>query len=120
MSKSRNNSDLGRRLSSAASFAKGFVLLFAIAAAVFLLSPSVGANGDDDHSAGTGQPAAPSSVSTITAERNIQNDSGQFTIVLKRSPGDPRVGETEQVLVAVSEKVEGGFGSGPLPIEKAA
>ncbi|MFZ1700984.1 MAG: efflux RND transporter periplasmic adaptor subunit [Pyrinomonadaceae bacterium] len=120
MSKSRNNSDPSRRLSSGVRFARGFLLLFVIVAAAFLLAPVAGANGDDDHSAGTGQATAPSSISMITAERNIQNDGGQFTIVLKRSPGDPRVGETQQVLVALSEKVEGGFGSGPLPIEKAS
>ena len=64
--------------------------------------------------------AAPAnSVSTITAERNVQNDNGQFGVIMKRSPGDPRVGETVQVLVSLSENVQGGFGSGPLPIEKA-
>ena len=50
----------------------------------------------------------------------MKNDSGQLTVVLKRLPGDPRSGETGHVLVALSETVEGGFGSGPLPIEKAA
>ena len=59
-------------------------------------------------------------ISTITSERNMKNDSGQLTVVLKRLPGDPRSGETGHVLVALSETVEGGFGSGPLPIEKAA
>jgi len=38
---------------------------------------------------------------------------------MKRSPGDPRVGETVHILVSLSENVQGGFGSGPLPIEKA-
>ena len=97
------------------------VLLLGLSLVAFWPSAKIGANGDDDHSAGKGQPAAGTAgaLSTITAERNIQNDSGQFTIVLKRSPGDPRGGEMEHLLVALSEKVQGGFGSGPLPIEKA-
>ena len=72
-------------------------------------------------SSSTGQEnvTAAGSVSTITAERNIQNDSGQLSVVMKRSPGDPRAGETVHVLVSLSENVQGGFGSGPLPIEKA-
>ena len=65
----------------------------------------------------TGTPAG--AVPTITAERNVQNDSGQLSVIMKRSPGDPRVGETVHVLVSLSENVHGGFGSGPLPIEKA-
>ena len=47
----------------------------------YWLSANVSANGDDDHSGGTGQAAAGTAagaLSTITAERNIQNDSGQF------------------------------------------
>lgn len=63
---------------------------------------------------------ASGAISTITSERNVKNDSGQLTVVMKRLPGDPRSGETGHVLVALSENVEGGFGSGPLPIEKAA
>ncbi|MBK7934487.1 MAG: hypothetical protein IPK01_13605 [Acidobacteria bacterium] len=39
---------------------------------------------------------------------------------MKRLPGDPRSGETGHVLVSLSETVQGGFGSGPLPVEKAA
>ena len=84
---------------------------------------AVQANGDDDHG---GKPAttatgAKSTVTTVTAERNVQNDSGNFNLVLKRSPGDPRVGETGQFVVLPSEKVEGGFGgAGPVPLEKAS
>ncbi len=59
-------------------------------------------------------------VTTVTAERNVQNDSGNFNLVLKRSPGDPRGGETEQFVVRIGEKVEGGFGGGgPVLLEKA-
>lgn len=104
-------------------FARTVLVLFCFVLVAYLLSGNVSANGEDDHSGGTGQPAAGTTtgvLSTITAERSIQNDSGQFTIVLKRSPGDPRVGETEHILVSLSEKVEGGFGSGPLPVEKAS
>lgn len=85
---------------------------FAIVVAMALFSAS----------SSTGQEPAGTSVgslSTITAERNIQNDSGQLSVIMKRSPGDPRVGETVHMLVSLSENVQGGFGSGPLPIEKA-
>ena len=103
----------------------GFALsLLVLLSALVSLPLTAIANGDDDHSKGKEQTAGNSAasavtVSIITAERNIQNEGGQFTLVLKRSPGDPRVGETEQLLLVLSEKVEGGFGSGPLPIEKA-
>ncbi len=63
---------------------------------------------------------AAGSVSTITAERNVQSDSGQLSVIMKRSPGDPRVGEIVHVLASLSENVQGGFGSGPLPTEKAS
>jgi RND family efflux transporter MFP subunit len=63
---------------------------------------------------------ASGAISTITSERNVKNDSGELTVIMKRLPGDPRSGETGHVLVALTENVEGGFGSGPLPIEKAA
>ncbi|MEJ7622357.1 MAG: efflux RND transporter periplasmic adaptor subunit [Pyrinomonadaceae bacterium] len=87
----------------------------------FAIPFSAFANGDDDHGAGTSTgTATKSAVTTVTAERNIQNDSGTFNVVLKRSPGDPRVGETEQFVVRIAEKVEGGFGgSGPVLVEKA-
>ena len=56
----------------------------------------------------------------MTAERNITGESGNFNFVLKRSPGDPRTSETEQFLLKIAEKVEGGFGGGePLPVENA-
>ncbi|MEQ1644380.1 MAG: efflux RND transporter periplasmic adaptor subunit [Pyrinomonadaceae bacterium] len=63
---------------------------------------------------------APGVISTITSERNVKNDSGELTVIMKRLPGDPRSGETGHVLVSLSETVQGGFGSGPLPVEKAA
>ena len=102
---------------------KAVVLLLGVLLGAYWLSTSVRANGDDDHSGGKGQATTGTSagaLSTITAERNIQNDSGQFRIILKRSPGDPRVGETEHVLFALSENVQGGFSAGPLPVEKAS
>lgn len=66
-------------------------------------------------------PGAANAVSTATAERNVEGESGSFNLVLKRSPGDPRGGETEQFLVRIAEKVEGGFGAsgGTAPLERA-
>lgn len=101
----------------------GVLLVLAVLTGFLPLSLQVVANGDDDHSASaspTGGRVVGSASSIITAERNIQNDSGQFTLVLKRSPSDPRAGEVGQFLLVLTEKVEGGFGAGPLPIEKAA
>lgn len=96
----------------------GSFLIFALVAALSL-PYGVLANGEDDH--GSGATGAKSAVSTVTAERNVQNDSGNFNLVLKRSPGDPRTGETEQFIVRIAEKVEGGFGGGgPIPVEKAS
>ncbi|MDQ3801435.1 MAG: efflux RND transporter periplasmic adaptor subunit [Acidobacteriota bacterium] len=65
--------------------------------------------------------AAAVPVSIVTAERNIQNESGNFNLILKRSPGDARSGEIVQFLVRITEKVEGGFGGseGAAPVEKA-
>ncbi len=59
-------------------------------------------------------------VTIVAAERNLQTDAGQFNVVLRRSPSDPRAGETGQFLVRIAETVEGGFGaSEPVPLDKA-
>ncbi len=59
-------------------------------------------------------------VTTVSAERNLTTDAGEFNVVLRRSPADPRTGETVQFLVRFAEKVEGGFGGGePVLLEKA-
>lgn len=85
---------------------------------------SVWAHEGEDHSGETKTTANTANtvqMSIVTAERNIQNESGSFNLILKRSPGDPRVGEIEQFLVRITEKVEGGFGAseGAAPVEKA-
>ncbi len=59
-------------------------------------------------------------VTIVSAERNLTTDAGEFNVILKRSPADPRTGETAQFLVRFAEKVEGGFGGGePVVLEKA-
>src|SRR5687767_4216982 len=67
------------------------------------------------------QPAESTAAVTImSAERNLTTDAGEFNIVLRRSPADPRTGETAQFLVRFAEKVEGGFGGGePVLLEQA-
>lgn len=88
----------------------------------YWLLPAVSAHEGEDHSGDskTTAPANAAKVSIVSAERNIKNDSGNFTFVLKRSPGDARTGETEQFLLKITEKVEGGFGNqGAVPLEKA-
>jgi multidrug efflux pump subunit AcrA (membrane-fusion protein) len=87
------------------------------------LLPAVSAQGGEDHSEGskTTAPANAAKVSIVSAERNINNEAGNFTLVLKRTPGDVRNGETEQFLLKITEKVEGGFGNqGAVPLEKAS
>lgn len=94
----------------------------AFVAAASLLSAGlmvVRGNGEHDAEAPAGAPSA--TIPVAVAERNIQNENGQFTLVLRRSPGDVRAGETEQFLVRITEKVEGGFGvNEPVPLEKAS
>ncbi len=89
---------------------------------VTLLATRAAAHGDDDHTGQTrAAPAAGANVSIATAERNVQNENGSFTLLLKRSPADPRSGETGQFLVRLTEKVEGSFGGGdPVPVDRAA
>lgn len=89
----------------------------------YLLVPMVLAHEGEDHSneSKTTAPTNTAKVSIVSAERNINNESGNFNLVLKRSPGDVRTGETEQFLLKISEKVEGGFGGdGTVPLEKAS
>lgn len=88
----------------------------------YSLVPMTSAHEGEDHSSDskTTAPANAAKVSIVSAERNIKNESGNFTLVLKRSPGDVRTGETEQFLLKISEKVEGGFGNqGAVALEKA-
>ncbi|MDQ3180528.1 MAG: hypothetical protein M3Q33_08410, partial [Acidobacteriota bacterium] len=87
-----------------------------------IFSFSAFAHEGEDHSGDKKTTAtnAAAIISIVTAERNIQNESGQFNLILKRSPGDPRTGETGQFLVRIAEKVEGGFGANePVPFGKA-
>lgn len=90
--------------------------------AVFALPIIIFAHGgeDDEAKTTTSNPANAAKVSIVSAERNIKNESGNFNLVLKRSPGDLRVGESGQFLLKISEKVEGGFGGGgAVALEKA-
>ncbi|HXH69960.1 MAG TPA: efflux RND transporter periplasmic adaptor subunit [Pyrinomonadaceae bacterium] len=101
---------------------KAFTLLLSLFTIHYSLF-TVSAHEGEDHSKDNKTTAAPTTAATasiVTAERNIQNQSGQFNLILKRSPGDPRTGETERFLIRLTEKVEGGFGGGePVPLEKA-
>ncbi|MGI8642306.1 MAG: efflux RND transporter periplasmic adaptor subunit [Pyrinomonadaceae bacterium] len=112
--------------------AKGWLVVSKIKAVALLLSLftihyslfTVSAHEGEDHSAEKKTTTAPTNaaqtVSIVTAERNIQGESGNFNFVLRRSPSDPRVGETGQFLVRIAEKVKGGFGANePVPLDKA-
>ncbi|MDQ3042980.1 MAG: hypothetical protein M3R11_11485, partial [Acidobacteriota bacterium] len=87
---------------------------------------TVKAHEGEDHSADKKPAAATTTAATgvkitsVTAERNVQTDAGQFNVLLTRYPSDPRTGETAQFIVRLGEKVEGGFGGGePAPLENA-
>lgn len=92
------------------NLAFGFLLI-----AVFCL-PIFGAENEPQNNNQT----ASAAVTVVSAERNLTTDVGEFNVVLRRSPADPRTGETAQFLVRFAEKVEGGFGGGePVLLEKA-
>lgn len=88
--------------------------------AAFFLPLVVLAHEGEDHSGDSKTTANAAKVSIVSAERNIEGESGNFNLVLKHVPGDPRAGETEQFLLKLAEKVEGGFGNqGAVPLQKA-
>ncbi|CAN5376511.1 hypothetical protein BH10ACI1_BH10ACI1_22400 [soil metagenome] len=90
--------------------------------AVYSLPINLSAHEGEDHSSEskTIAPTNAAKVSIVSAERNIKNESGSFNLILKRSPGDSRSAETEQFLLRITEKVEGGFGNqGAVTLEKA-
>jgi multidrug efflux pump subunit AcrA (membrane-fusion protein) len=92
---------------------------------VYYSTFTVSAHEGEDHSADkkTETKTAPvtgAKITSVTAERNVQTDAGQFNVQLTRTPSDPRTGESAQFVVRLSEKVEGGFGgSEPAPLENA-
>lgn len=85
---------------------------------------TVSAHEGEDHSAekkpAPTNAAKTNAVPSVTAERNVQTDAGQFNLRLTRTPSDARTGESVQFVVRLAEKVEGGFGGGePAPLENA-
>ena len=113
----------GSKISGRLVAAAGSLLLLAIAG-YWLLTVTAKAHGgvdDEPKAAPVASSSAELPISVVSAERNIQNEGGNFNLVLKRSPGDVRGGEAEQFLIRIAEKVEGGFGGGePLLLEKAS
>jgi multidrug efflux pump subunit AcrA (membrane-fusion protein) len=115
-------SKFGRQLAAAAiSFLLLAVLLTAHGSRL-----KVRAHGEEDHSADkktettTATTTKTNVVLSVTAERNINTDAGQFNLKLTRTPSDARTGENVQFVVRVAEKVEGGFGGGePLALDNA-
>jgi hypothetical protein len=79
----------------------------------------------EDHSADKKTPtntatAKTNAIPSVTAERNVSTDAGQFNLKLTRAPSDARTGENVQFVVRIAEKVEGGFGGGePLALDNA-
>ena len=99
-----------------------FLLLTALAVYWVLPFGAAAHGGVDDEPKPAAPPVAGQPViPVVSAERNVQNDTGNFNFVLKRTPGDVRAGETEQFLIRIAETVEGGFGGGtPIALEKAS
>jgi len=104
-------------------------LLLAVLLTAYGLRLTVRAHDGEDHSADkktettNGAPKTAMTgvkIASVTAERNIQSDAGQFNLKLTRYPSDPRTGEEVQFVINVSEKVEGGFGGGePAALDNA-
>jgi len=115
----------GYKFGRRAAVVGGFLLL-AVMLTAYGSRFTAWAHGDEDHSAdkktettATGG-ATGVKIASVTAERNIQTDAGQFSVLLTRTPSDPRTGETAQFVVRLAEKVEGGFGGGePASLENA-
>lgn len=108
--------------------ASWFTIGFALLLLVILSGSSlviVSAHDGEDHSKDAATKTvvahAPSQeTSIVTAERNLESKDGTFNLILKRSPGDPRISEIESLVLKISEKVEGGFNTGgALPLENA-
>lgn len=101
---------------------KAFAFLVSLFAAHFSMFAVSGHDGED-HSADkkvAATTSAKAAVASVTAERNVQADAGQFNLKLIRTPSDARTGEAVQFLVRLAEKVEGGFGGGePAPLDDA-
>jgi len=98
--------------------------LFALAlglsvALLFSFSTRTSAHGDEDHGKKSAQPVNPQAPKPRTAERNIQTPQGQFRVRLRQLPANPRDGEEVQFEAAITERVEGGFGSGDQPLADA-
>lgn len=108
-----------RRILAFPRFLAAFFILFA----AYCLPLTVLAHEGEDHSADTKTTTAPANAAAATivsAERNITGETGQFNVVMRRSPSDARSGETAQFLIQLAEKVEGGFGGGaPVPLDNA-
>lgn len=96
-----------------------FISAWLLAAVIFSL-PVIfyGSPGHDEEKPAT--TGAKPVVTSVTAERNINTDAGQFNLKLTRTPSDPRTGEEVQFVILLAEKVEGGFGGGAAaPLENA-
>jgi len=101
------------------------VLLITVAAifsAVTALHLKASAHEGEDHSqptraTTTTNVAARPAVAVRTAERNVQTEAGNFRAQLRQAPTDPRAGEEAQFEIALTEKIEGGFGgAGDQPV----
>ncbi|MDQ3714350.1 MAG: hypothetical protein M3388_19340 [Acidobacteriota bacterium] len=102
---------------SVVSEIKMFVVLLLLFTFHFSLF-TVFAHDGEDHSADkktettSATTAKTTAIPSVTAERNISTDAGQFNLKLTRAPSDARTGENVQFVVRIAEKVEGGFGGG--------
>ncbi|MBA3806293.1 MAG: hypothetical protein H0X14_11350, partial [Acidobacteria bacterium] len=84
------------------------------------MSPASAHDGEDHSKEQTTQVTAKPNSSIRTAERNVQTATGQFHVLMRQSPTDPRAGEEVQFAANFSERVEGGFsGSEPPPVTGA-
>ena len=115
----------GREAQASARFRRALcVLLIAVTGIFSAFTASyltASAHEGEDHSqptqTTTTNVGARPAVAVRTAERNVQTDAGNFRAQLRQAPTDPRAGEEAQFEIALTERIEGGFGgAGDQPV----
>lgn len=109
-------------INSLRAFAAPLLVLFFFASlfAISSISPASAHEGEDHSDEQTTSVTAKPGTSIRTAERNVETPTGQFHVLMRQSPTDPRAGEEVQFAANFSERVEGGFsGSEPPPVTGA-
>src|SRR3990172_9212707 len=54
-----------------------------------------------------------------TMSKTVQTENRVFQLTVTEAPGDPRDGEEVEFALKLTERVEGGFAGGDIPVENA-